>query len=100
MIKVTSQVSEEGMGSLIVLKQLTINKNIFVTSLIENIQKKIHSNRLESYIYFFFHGLTGSIQKFPGQRLNLATSDPLTQCTGLGIEPAPLQGPKPLQSDS
>ena len=27
----------------------------------------------------------------------LATQDPLTHCTGLGIEPVPLQWPKPLQ---
>ena len=30
----------------------------------------------------------------------VATPDPLTHCTRLGMEPAPLQQPEPLQSDS
>ena len=55
------------------------------------------------YFILFFYGHTRGIWKFPGQGLNPsleATLDPLTHCTGLGIEPAPSQQPELLQSDS
>ena len=61
-------------------------------------------------IFFFFNGPIHGIWKFLGEGLDQATAmthaaavatlDPLTHCTGLGIEPVLLQQPKPLQSDS
>ena len=54
-------------------------------------------------IIFFFFSHTHNTWKFLGQGLNLSLScnlmlDPLTYCTGLGIEPAPPQRPEPLQA--
>lgn len=53
-----------------------------------------------SFSFFSFNGHTHGIHHTPTRDWiwAVAMPDPLTQYTGLGIEPAPQQWPKPLQS--
>ena len=67
----------------------------------------IQGNTWQNVLFFSFYGCTHSIWKFPGQELNLShICDPsgkarsLTHCPRPRMEPAPLQQPELLQSDS
>ena len=53
------------------------------------------------YFYLFFNGCIHGVWNFPGQGLNqLQQYKILNALHWLGIEPSPLQQPKPLQLDS